>query len=108
MAKKPDLEAVFRQYNRKYFKNRLKVSAVRFGKCIYSGETTFFDSCSPIITISRTLAGYGRFVRIILLHEMRHVAMADAADVGYGVGHGPKFIRSGRRLVSKGAYDDLI
>ena len=54
--------------------------------------------------INRKFADYGRFVRIILLHEMRHIAMSDAA----GIGHGPKFIRSGRRLVNKGAYDDLI
>ena len=102
--KKSTLDAVFRQYNRKYFKNRLKISAVRFGKCKYSGETTFFDNCPPIIMINRKFADYGRFVRIILLHEMRHIAMSDAA----GIGHGPKFIRSGRRLVNKGAYDDLI
>ena len=98
------LPEVFRRYNRKYFGGKLKVSDVRFGNSRCLGETSFFDNCPPAIVIDRKLLNYGRVVRMVLLHEMAHVSMPDAA----GVGHGPKFVRRMRRLVSQGAFDDLL
>jgi hypothetical protein len=102
--KKSDLNDVFQQYNRKYFSGKLKVSDVQFGNSRCLGETAFFDNCPPIIVIDRKMMNYGRIVRMILLHEMAHVSMPNAV----GVGHGPKFVRRMRRLVSQGAFDDLL
>jgi len=102
--KKSDLNDVFRSYNRRYFGGKLKVSDVQFGNSRCLGETAFFDNCPPIIVIDRKMMNYGRIVRMILLHEMAHVSMSDAV----GIGHGPKFVRRMRRLVSQGAFDDLL
>ena len=98
------LPDIFRRYNRKYFGNKLKISGVRFGNSRCLGETAFFDNCPPIIVIDRKIMNYGRIVRMVLLHEMAHVSMPNAA----GVGHGPKFVRRMRRLVNQGAFDDLL
>lgn len=104
MKVKPTLETVFRKYNRKYFGGKLKVSAVRFGRIrpVAAGETSFFSDCPPIITIDRALMNHGRFVRIVLLHEMAHASMS--CDVG----HSPVFVKRIRQLVKQGAYDDLL
>jgi hypothetical protein len=100
--KVPTLKGVFDKYNRLYFDGKLKVSAVRFARLRVCGETTFFDNADPVIEIDRTLLGRGRFVRMILLHEMAHV------ELGPDVGHGRKFVRRLHRLVRQGAYDGLL
>lgn len=97
------LRNLFRQFNRKYFGNRLSVSDVRFGKTGTAyAETTFLDDCDPIITLQHELGSKGRFCRMALLHEMAHV------ELGADAGHGPKFVKRMRKLVRQGAYDGLI
>jgi hypothetical protein len=104
--KKPTLPEVFDKYNQKYFRGKLKISGIRFGKVggRSAAETTFFSDCAPIITINRGLITRGRFCRIAVLHEMAHVSLPDAVAVN----HGPEFKKVIRRLVSRGAYDDLL
>ena len=104
MGRKPTLMAVFRKYNRLYFDNKVKVSDVRFGRIRPkgAGETSFFSDCPPIITVDRQLMSHGRFVRMVLLHEMVH------ASAHHDVAHGPKFVKRIKRLVRQGAYDDLL
>jgi predicted metal-dependent hydrolase len=99
---KSALPQVFKQYNRKYFGNKLNISAIDFGKPTYHAhaETTFFDSADPIITINTRLMNSGRLVRIVLLHEMVHVSGC--------MNHGRAFVRHIKKLVRLGAYDDLL
>lgn len=98
------LDSAFRRYNRLYFQNKVKVSAVRFGRTVPkgSGETSFFDNADPVITIDRGLKNFARLTCIVLLHEMVHAMEPPILD------HGPKFINRKKLLIKQGAYDDLL
>lgn len=100
--KKISLDSLFKLYNRKYFNNKLKISGIRFGRLKYLGETVFFDKAAPIITISNKLKafGFGRIIHLVLLHEMIHAEG--------NLNHNKKFIKSIRKLVRLGAYDNIL
>ena len=93
------LKKLFDKYNKKYFKNKLKISDIRFGKSLGLGQTDY-NKQFPSITIIPQLKKSNRILKIVLLHEMIHVLGID--------NHGPKFIRRVHRLVRQGAYDDLL
>jgi predicted metal-dependent hydrolase len=98
---------IYNQYNRKYFSGKLPTIDdefdVRFGRLGRDnhGETNFYVDFTEIV-ISTRLVNQGRFVRIILLHEMCHVALPASAK------HGPRFMREIKRIMRMGAFDDLV
>lgn len=99
---KKSLLDIFNRYNRKYFGSKIKLSALKIVRANFSGETQFYDNALPSISVSNKILGWGRYVRIVLLHEMVH------ASLPWYAYHGPKFKRRIRKLVKQGAYDDLL
>lgn len=104
--KKPTLVSVFNKYNKLYFGNKLKVSSVRFIKLKnpWHAQTAFFSDYPPLIEINSRLQYSGKLTRIVLLHEMAHVANHSDSNIS----HGPEFRKQIKRLMRLGAYDDLL
>ena len=93
------LKKLFNKYNKKYFRNKLKISDIRFGRSLGLGETNFLKPF-PSIVIVPALKQSKRILKIVLLHEMVHV---------FGIhDHGPRFIHRIHKLVRQGAYNDLL
>ena len=99
------LKSIFKKYNKVFFGGKLKISAIHFAKLSKKtahAETAWFDNCPPILEIGQHLKSSGRFVRIVLLHEMLHVSLPK------DISHGLAFVNARKKLIRLGAYNDLL
>lgn len=112
MRSHPWLKRLYREYNKKYFDNKLPNDIwVIFGgardwrTAKLSKNTcaaTFFEDHKPIgIAIRYYRFKTGPYVKSDLLHEMIHVARPR-------VGHGRTFKQEVRRLAALGALDNIL
>lgn len=112
MRSHPWLKKLYRQYNRKYFGNKLpndifvvlgqsyEWRVARVSK--NTSAVTFIKGGKPLGIMVRWYKNKGRsYIKTDLLHEMIHVAHPRA-------GHGPVFKREVRRLAALGALDNLL
>lgn len=112
MRSNPWLKKLYRQYNRKYFGNKLPLDIfVVFGNARTwrsarisknSAAVTFIKGGKPLGIVIRYYKHKGRpYIKCDLLHEMIHVAHPRAS-------HGPIFKQEVRRLAALGALDKLL
>jgi predicted metal-dependent hydrolase len=90
----------FRRYNRKYFGGKLPEVSIRFEKMnrLYLGWSIRMGSEWTGIEIAKTMQGWPKLVRCILLHEMVHVSLPTKLL------HGPRFEKEMLRLAKAGAF----
>lgn len=111
MRSNPWLKKLYRQYNKKYFGNKLPDIWVDFGdartwrQARLSKNTcaaTFIDNGKPIGILIRYYKFKGSaYTKADLLHELCHVAHPRA-------GHGKVFQDEIKRLVDEGAFKGIL
>ena len=94
------LKRLYNTYNRKYFDNRLPQDT----QIMWAPMDSAHGKCwqdEHIIHLDPPLQANVRFARIILLHEMCHLACPESH-------HGKDFHREIARLFAAGAYKGLL
>jgi hypothetical protein len=113
MRSHPTLKRLYRQYNKKYFGNKLpKGTTVTFANPAHFVKTglgkktcaiTFFlHEKPPVIVIKRFKQKHWSYIKLDLLHEMAHVKLP------INVNHGPRFKAEMARLEKAGAFRKLL
>jgi hypothetical protein len=112
LRSQPTLKRLYRQYNKKYFGNKLPKILVAFAtpKEFLKGglgkktlAVTLFKHEAPVaIYIRRELDKHWSYIKLDLLHEMAHVALPAS------VNHGPRFKAEMLRLEKAGAFRKLL
>ena len=113
MASHPTLRKLYREYNRKYFGNKLPkihldfVTPAQMKKFFGVGRACCAITCfkkgttTPVaIYISQNRYKSWRYVKGDLLHELCHCARPRAD-------HGPAFEEEMRRIAAMGAFKDI-
>jgi hypothetical protein len=102
------LRASFRMYNRRYWHDVLPADLL-VGFCktndSWSGITHFDENGQPYeVLIDSGLTKYPRYARLVLLHELAHVAVGNK-ERAY---HGKLWKQERKRLLEAGAFTQLI
>jgi SprT-like family len=97
-----------RSYEKKYFKNERLVLGIEIKHKLPQIASLGLFS---FIEISDDILRSEKLVRILLLHEMAHSKLfleSHRRDKKQEVGHGHRFRAEIKRLMSAGAYDQLL
>lgn len=100
MPSHTSLKRLYNLYNRKWFNGELPHDV----SIIWAPLDTAHGKCYPkdrVIIMDPPLQSNGRFLRIILLHEMVHMRVPRAT-------HGKRFQSEIDRLFAAGAYRGLL
>lgn len=100
MVTNAEVQRMYREFNKKYFNNRLpKDMVVRFEIFDYAQGVTHFKYDRPLyIQISKKLKWSRSQTALTLLHEMVHV------ELPYRLNHGPRFHKRMMQLARAGAF----
>lgn len=102
MAKShPWLKRVYNEYNRAYFCGKLPGDAVVRWNWLVERDGCLGWWAIKEISLAPRIRFSRRWTRLVLLHEMAHMAVKD-------VGHGRRFLREIGRLLASGAYVSLL
>lgn len=99
-----DLDALYDEYNAKYFDGGLAKIPVVWGR-VGKGNAAEFHPDKMQIVIHLLLRRYGleTYTKMLLLHEMTHVKLRHRRIKD----HGKVWVAEMRRLASVGAFDGL-
>lgn len=101
LVSKNQLRWWYGRYNNLYFGGKLQ--KIRFGFNSRNTELgSVLHSNPPILFINNKLRWSRTLSKTTLLHEMIHVKL------GHGPGHNKEFRKELRRLILKGAFDNLL
>lgn len=96
------LQALYHQFNKQYFSNRLPKDMVAHYDAIWQmGVTKYYRERPLYILLSHKLRWTECGSGMVLLHEMCHVSLP------YRVNHGKEFQKAMLKLARKGAFKDL-
>jgi hypothetical protein len=115
LATNKDLEKWFKQFNKRFFENRISSKVqVRFAMS-EDDRDDIGDDCDgvyltneKIILIDKNLRGYVRLLQIILLHEMVHAEFPHHISQPFTEDHGMIFQHRVVELFEAGAFDGLL
>jgi hypothetical protein len=102
------LRAQFRMFNKRYFHDDLPTVEVEFAKLedqLRCAETCFDHSGAPYkISLDTYLTELKNYAKIVLLHEMIHVAVGNK-EKAY---HGQMWKKERKRLIDAGAFTPML
>lgn len=99
-----DLDALYDEYNTRYFGGKLPKVPVRWGRVQESSAAEFWpDSMEIVIHPMIRRCGLDKYARILLLHEMVHVKLRNKRIAD----HGRLFHTEMKRLARIGALVKL-
>jgi hypothetical protein len=115
LATNKDLEKWFKQFNRRFFENRIDPRVqVRFAMS-EDDRDVIGDDCDgvylvdeKVILIDKALRGYRRLTQMILLHEMIHAEIPKHISQPFIEDHGMLFQHRMVELFNAGAFDGLL
>lgn len=102
------LRAQYRAFNKRYFHDELPVIEVEFEKLEDDrrcAETCFDEQAVPYkISLDSCLTELKNYAKIVLLHEMIHVAIGNK-EKAY---HGYLWKKERKRLIDAGAFTPML
>lgn len=102
------LKRLFNGINRKYFKDMLPDADVKWEKCSPGLMGECFTTLEPpLIRINPDLKDWPCMAKLVLFHEVAHLAVHKAYSGKYKGPHGPEFQAVMLRLAQDGAFKRL-
>ena len=106
---KEDLSMWANFYQKKYFPNAAPAVTITVNTNDKFQGAACFDPTDMIIHVAERITPFENLAKIVLLHEMIHVNLHHGMGDGEeGDHHGEQFKTEIKRLMTAGAYDNLL